>query len=256
VIVIPAGNPSQWTGPTGNNTYLFAGRTTALIDGGVGNPAHLNAIEAALQGRPLDLILLTHSHTDHASGVPALLKRWPHAMVRPTSQSLADGEAIQAGDEVLIALHTPGHAPDHFSFLDEAKQEIYCGDLVRLGGTIVIPANHGGDLRAYLASLHRIRHLRPRRLWPGHGPVIEDPLRVIEEYLEHRKLREAQVLAALRRGRSTPAEIVSDVYTSLSATLVAAASESVLAHLRKLAQEGVVEVKDNRWTVVQSHDLS
>lgn len=249
MIVIPAGNPSQWTGPTGNNTYLLPGRTSALIDGGVGNPAHVRAIESALQGRSLDLILLTHSHSDHASGVPALLERWPDAIVRPASQALADGEAIQAGDEVLIALHTPGHAPDHLSFLDEAKQEIFCGDLVRLGGTIVIPANHGGDLRAYLASLQRIRDLRPRRLWPGHGPVIDDPSRVIDEYIEHRKVREAQIVAALGRGLSTPAEIVSGVYPALPATLVAAASESVLAHLRKLESEGIARVRGDRWTI-------
>jgi glyoxylase-like metal-dependent hydrolase (beta-lactamase superfamily II) len=247
VIVIAAGNPSQWTGPTGNNTYLLPGRTPALVDAGVGNPAHLQAIAAALGGAALQTVLLTHSHSDHASGVPMLLERWPNAIVRPASQPFSDGEEIPAGDGALIALHTPGHAPDHFCFLDEAKVEVFCGDLVRLGGTIVIPASRGGDLRAYLASLHRIRDLRPRRLWPGHGPVVEDPIRLLDEYVEHRKLRDKQILDAVGRGFSTAGEIATHVYPRLPSALAAAAAESVLAHLRKLEQEGVVELSSDRW---------
>jgi glyoxylase-like metal-dependent hydrolase (beta-lactamase superfamily II) len=246
VIVIPAGNPSQWTGPTGNNTYLLTGRTPALIDAGVGNPTHIQSIDAALQGRDLQVILLTHLHADHASGVPALLDRWPRAAVRPLSEPLVDGDVIQAGDDALVALHTPGHAPDHFCFLDNGNEDIFCGDLARLGATIVIPGSRGGDLRAYLASLERIRDLRPRRLWPGHGPVVEDPMRLIDEYIEHRKSREAQIIDALRRGRSTPSEIVSDVYRGLPPTLVAAARESVLAHLRKLEEDGVIKGEGKR----------
>jgi glyoxylase-like metal-dependent hydrolase (beta-lactamase superfamily II) len=243
VIVLPAGNPSQWTGPTGNNTYLFTGKTTLLIDAGVGNAAHLQAIEAAVGGSELKVILLTHSHSDHASGVPALRGRWPGAVVR----ALADGDVIPAGDGTLVALHTPGHAPDHFCFRDESTGDIFCGDLIRLGGTIVIPANKGGDLRAYLASLERVRNLRPPRLWPGHGPVIDEPLRLIDEYIEHRKLREAQIVEALRRGRATPSEIVPDVYPALPSTLTAAAADSVLAHLRKLEQDGLAEERGQRW---------
>ena len=240
MIVGPAGNPSEWTGPTGNNTYLFRAPSPALIDAGVGNPAHVQAIERALGDRGLETILLTHSHPDHASGLPALLDKWPRASVLPGSKPLADGDQVEAGDHVLVALHTPGHAPDHFCFLDTSNREIFCGDLARLGGTIVIPASRGGNLRAYLASLERIRDLHPTRLWPGHGPAIDQPVRLLDQYIEHRKLREAQILQALRRGRSTPEEIVSDVYRGLPMTLVPAATESVLAHLQKLQEDGVV----------------
>ena len=251
MIVIPAGNPSAWTGPTGNNTYLFGGRTPALVDAGVGNPTHLQALERALQGRALETILLTHSHSDHVSGVPALLERWPRVLVRPSSEPLADGDVVPVGDGSLIALHTPGHAPDHFCFLDETKQEIFCGDLARHGGTIVIPASRGGDLRAYLASLQRIRDLRPRRLWPAHGPAVDDPARLINEYIEHRRVREDQILEALRRGASTQAEIVAAAYAGLPAMLVAAAKENVLAHLRKLEAEGVAEARGEGWILVR-----
>ena len=106
----------------------------------------------------------------------------------------------RAGSTTLTALHTPGHAPDHFCFLDVATGDVYCGDLARRGGTIVVPASAGGDLAQYLASLRRIRALQPRRLLPGHGPIVLDPAALIDDYLQHRAEREAQVLDAAATG--------------------------------------------------------
>ena len=249
VIVLPAANPSLWTGPTGSNTYLLTGRTPTLIDAGVGQPAHLDALATGLKGQPLSLVLLTHSHSDHASGVPAVLDRWPAAVVRPNARSLVDAEVIDAGDGTLTAIYTPGHAPDHFCFMDRMAGDLYCGDLVRAGGTVVIPASRGGDLRAYLNSLQRIRELEPRRLLPGHGPIIDDPQRAIDEYCAHRAERESQILDALRRGLATPAEIVTGVYGPLPSVLVKAAADSVLAHLKKLEQDGIATLRDGRWMV-------
>jgi glyoxylase-like metal-dependent hydrolase (beta-lactamase superfamily II) len=252
VTLLPAGNPSLWTGPTGTNTYLLPGRVRTLIDAGVGEPSHLAALEAALDGRPLDQVLLTHSHVDHASGVPAVLARWPAARVRPASEPFEDGTQIAAGDGTLTVVRTPGHAPDHVCFVDVATREVYCGDLARTGGTIVIPASRGGDLREYLSSLRRIRELRPRRLLPGHGPAIEEPERVIDEYFAHRALRESQVIEALRRGLLTPAEMVDEVYGKLPGMLAAAAADSLLAHLKKLEAEGMVELSGGRWRILRS----
>jgi len=246
-MLIPAGNPSLWTGPTGTNTYLLPGRVPAIVDAGVGDARHVAAVEAALGGRALELVLLTHGHVDHASGVPALIARWPAANVRPSSSPLVDGESLAAGDSALIALFTPGHAPDHFCFFDEELRDVYCGDLLRAGGTVVIPASRGGDLRAYLESLRRVRDLRPRRLLPGHGPVIEEPEALIAQYLAHRAQREVQVVDALRRGHGAPEDMVTDIYGSLPSGLVAAAADSVLAHLKKLEADGVAEQAGGRW---------
>ena len=82
MLSIPAGNPSPWTGPEGNNTYLLTGAVPTLIDAGVGEPAHIDAVAAALGSAALAQILVTHSHTDHARGVPALIRRWPGVSVR------------------------------------------------------------------------------------------------------------------------------------------------------------------------------
>ena len=230
MLLLRAGNASEWTGPTGNNTYLQGG---VLVDAGVGLESHIDAIANALDGAPLDLVLITHSHVDHVAGVPALSARWPGVVIRGgPGEPLQDGEVFESGDLRLRALHTPGHAPDHFCFVDDAAREVYCGDLARIGGTVVIPASRGGDLRAYLEALRRVRDLRPSRLLPAHGPVIEDPAKLIEDYLAHRAERQRQVEEALAAGCQTPEEIVARIYPDLSRALVGAACETVRAHLK------------------------
>jgi glyoxylase-like metal-dependent hydrolase (beta-lactamase superfamily II) len=231
-LLIPARNPSQWTGPTGNNTWLLLGREAALVDAGVGHPDHLADIERALQGATLRRVLITHGHSDHVDGLPALRARWPEVEV------VRSVGTFPAGDTTLEAIDTPGHAPDHLCFFDQASRDLYCGDLARLGGSIVIPANTGGDLRDYLNSLKRVRALDPRRLLPGHGPIVERPLALIDEYIAHRDLRDRQILAAIAAGARTPEEIVERVYPTLASSLKRAAAATVEAHLQKLRKEG------------------
>ena len=232
-LLIPAGNPSEWTGPTGNNTWLILGREPALIDAGTGLPEHVDAVARALDGPPLARVLITHWHPDHVRGLPALKARWKDLAV------VESGSApVPAGDGVLEIVPTPGHAPDHLCFFDRESGDLYCGDLVRRGGTIVIPASKGGDLRAYLASLRRVRDLAPRRLLPGHGPVIDDPIAVIDEYIAHREQREQQILQAMLDGARTVPDIVRRVYPALPPSLSDAAAESVRAHLVKLRDDG------------------
>ena len=235
-LILAANNASEWTGPTGNNTYLLPGPPSVLIDAGVGDAAHLDAIAEALDGAALDLVLITHGHVDHAAGAPALARRWAGVLVRGggVGKPLDDGETFRAGETSLFAVHTPGHAPDHFCLLDESTRDVYCGDLARIGGTVVIPASRGGSLREYLASLERIRALQPRRLLPAHGTVVTDPQGLIDEYLAHRAARERQIVDALKDGCTRVEDLVARIYPHLSPSLRPAAEETVRAHLAKL----------------------
>ena len=238
MLLLPAGNPSEWTGPTGNNTWLHLGPRSVLIDAGIGDGAHLAAIARALAGASLDLVLVTHGHVDHVSGVPMLRERWPALDVRGGGEGpLEDGDLIAAGGTTLEALHTPGHAPDHFCFFDRGTRDVYCGDLARLGGTVVIPAGRGGNLRAYLESLRRIRALSPRRLLPAHGPIVDEPKKLLDAYIVHRGIRTEQIRLAIADGRTSVDAIVERLYPGLSDRLLDAARDTVRAHLEFMESE-------------------
>ncbi|MEO7271089.1 MAG: MBL fold metallo-hydrolase [Vicinamibacterales bacterium] len=251
-MLLRAFNPSPWTGPTGNNTYLLDGAIPTLIDAGVGHQDHLAAIAEVLGDRRLAQVLITHGHLDHVSGVPALAARWPGLRVksldagtRSGDDLLSDGQYVHAGDTVVRVLATPGHAPDHACFV--SGDDVYSGDLIRTGGTIVIAASRGGDLRAYLDSLRRVRALSATRLLPGHGPTIDDPDDAIGRYLAHREGRERQVLEALRDGHHTAEAVALHIYRGLDPALASAATDTILAHLIKLAQDGTVTRTGDGW---------
>jgi glyoxylase-like metal-dependent hydrolase (beta-lactamase superfamily II) len=263
-ILIAAHNPSPMTG-RGNNTYLVAGASGegALVDAGIGEPRHLADIDAQLAGRRarLDRVLVTHGHADHASGAPALASAHPHASFakypwpeedaryQVAWQPLADLDVVAAGDEPLRVLHMPGHSPDHVVFWHEASRTAFTGDLVVAGSSVMIHASRGGDLAGYLTSLERLLALAPRTLLPAHGPRVDDPAALITLYLEHRRLRERQVIAALQGGHATVQAIAESIYDGLDPALMAAARENVRAHLEKLRAEGRATDEAGRWTM-------
>jgi glyoxylase-like metal-dependent hydrolase (beta-lactamase superfamily II) len=124
---------------------------------------------------------------------------------------------------------------------------LFCGDLLIQGGTVVIPGSRGGNMTAYLESLQRVGRLDPRRVLPAHGQAIEQPMELIQNYLAHRREREAQILTAMTDGHSTVEALTACIYDALPASLTGAARDTVLAHLIKLETEGRAELIDGHW---------
>jgi glyoxylase-like metal-dependent hydrolase (beta-lactamase superfamily II) len=241
-----APNPSPLT-LEGTNTFVVAepGVSTAVvIDPGPADEGHTLAVVQACAGREVELVLLTHTHVDHAEGARAFADRAgaPLAALAPGWASpgapdLAAGDPVAAAGLELRPLPTPGHAADHCCFELAAERAVFTGDHVLGRGTTVVEWP-GGDMTHYLASLRLLLDLRPERLYPGHGPLVGDAVARVEGYLAHRLDREAQVLTALTAGDRTPAEIVARVYAAVDPALHPAAELSVRAHLAKLAGEG------------------
>ena len=257
--LLHAGNPGPYTGE-GNWTYLVPGERPVLIDAGVGKGEHLDALAAAAPAGPADVVV-THAHSDHATGAPAIHMRWPAARLLKSPwperdgdtpwQPLADGDTVTTGAGPLTVLHTPGHSPDHLALWHAASRTLFVGDLLVLGGTVFIPASSGGSLADYLRSLERLRQLSPLRAWPAHGPVIDDPVALIEKYLAHRRQREEQVLAALDEGLASVEAITVRIYPALAPALAPMARESVLAHLVKLEGEDKARLAGSSWALIR-----
>lgn len=256
VIRLPAYNPGPFTG-AGSNTWLVPGGKPTLVDAGSGDARHIEALAEALaahQGdrRSLAQVLVTHAHSDHAGGAPAIAARWPGTAFRKRPwpevdarwavawQPVAADDLVEAGDGALWVVPTPGHSPDHVCFFEPRSGALFAGDLVMNGGTVVVPASAGGSMTAYLASLQRVLELRPRRVYPGHGDPIDEPAALIRSYLAHRMARERQILEVLARGPARVAEIVRAIYAGVPEELHRAAGENVLAHLLKLEEDGRV----------------
>jgi glyoxylase-like metal-dependent hydrolase (beta-lactamase superfamily II) len=246
-------NPGLFTGP-GTNTFLVGtGRRRILIDTGQGAKAYLQSLQRAMAACGCDgvqEIVLTHGHVDHRGGIAQLIERFGPLRVSklpgPEDENagrdvttIDEGAVIETEGATLRALHTPGHASDHLCFWLDEESALFSGDNVLGVGTTVIPAEDG-DLALYLASLSRLESMAPRRIYPAHGPLIEDGVAKLREYLAHRAQREQQIVAAMgEAGAATTARaLVSRIYTDVPEVLHAAAAQSVTAHLLKLEREG------------------
>jgi glyoxylase-like metal-dependent hydrolase (beta-lactamase superfamily II) len=221
---LTASNPGPMT-LEGTNTYLVGRDPAVVIDPGPDQTEHVDAVRRAAEARGgIGAVLLTHSHSDHSGGLELL-------GVDPGDPK--DAETV-AG---LTAIATPGHSADHLCFL--LGGACFTGDLILgEGSTIVGPREMGGSLADYMRSLERLRALDLELLFPGHGPEVRDPPAKIDEYIEHRMMRERRLVAALERGVRSRAALLAEVWDDVPEELRGAAAVAMQAHLEKLEDEG------------------
>jgi glyoxylase-like metal-dependent hydrolase (beta-lactamase superfamily II) len=242
---ILAPNPGPFT-LEGTNTWLVGESPCVVIDPGPDVTEHVERV-AAEAGR-VAVILLTHRHDDHAPAA-ARLAALTGATIRAATpeageRAIGHGEVVAgSGDVELEVVATPGHTPDHLAFLLRGGRALFTGDAVLGRGTSVIDPPEG-DLAAYLGSLQAMLDLDPAVIHPGHGSTVTAAREKLQEYLDHRRMRERQVLAGLASGPRSPEELVAEIYADHPAELHPAAARSILAHLLKLEREGVVAVAD------------
>jgi glyoxylase-like metal-dependent hydrolase (beta-lactamase superfamily II) len=235
VVGIRAANPGPLT-LSGTNTWLVGRDPTWLIDPGPALAKHLEAIGDEIERRGgLGGIALTHDHADHGEAAPALRERHrgaPLAAARGSVDVLLSDGAVFGP---LLAVATPGHAPDHMAFVFD--RVAFTGDSVLGEGSVFI-SPYPGALVAYLEGLARLRERRLELICPGHGPLVNDPEARLDEYIEHRLDRERRLADALERGRRTVPELLDDVWDDAPPGLRPAAALTLAAHLDKLEQEG------------------
>jgi glyoxylase-like metal-dependent hydrolase (beta-lactamase superfamily II) len=235
VLGIRAANPGRFT-LSGTNSWIVRHGNAWLVDPGPALDDHMAELRAAIDDRGgLGGIVLTHDHADHAEAARAIRAPYPGAPIAAgrgdVDVRLSDGEMI--GPFEVVA--TPGHAPDHLSFV--MGTVAFAGDAV-LGEGSVFVSPYPGSLVAYLDGLARLRERGLTVLCPGHGPVVHDPAAKLDQYISHRLDRERRLLSALDKGRRSVDDLLDDAWSDAPPELRPAATVTLAAHLDKLADEG------------------
>ena len=270
VVRLTANNPAPFTN-TGTQSYVVGTNDLAVIDPGpAGDDAHLQALLQEVAGRPVRAILCTHTHRDHSPGAVALKQATGAPIVGcaplaghdggggsdaafdrdyAPDRVLADGDSVAGEGWTLTALSTPGHASNHLCFALEESGALFSGDHV-MGWSTSIVSPPDGDMGDYMASLDKLLGRDDRVYYPGHGPAVDTPRRLVRGMMGHRKAREGAILRMLRGAPCDIGAMVEAMYVSLDPRLRPAAARSVLAHLLDLRRRGeVIGEEGATWSI-------
>jgi len=256
-VQVPEDEPMR---PGSTNIYLVGRGQTLSIDSGEAIDKFrwmIRGYLAAIEQTEIGIAAVTHHHYDHSgnlkdlraqmgaeiavpeSGVSLLKGRLPQDGV----QTLTDGATIDLDDVQVQVLATPGHSVDSLCYYIESDGVLFTGDTLLGTGTTTV-----GDLGDYRRSLQRLVELPNLRiLCPGHGPLVHDARERLQTYIDHRRVREDQILTALRGGGPRSSwEIMLELYPDIDTRLRAAADGNVRAHLDQLRGEGRIRVTPGR----------
>ncbi len=256
---------------TGTNSYVIGGDSVVILDPGPADRNHLAALTAAVGGRTVLAICVTHTHADHSpaarilrehTGAP-IVGAGAHRPARPLipgeinaldaatdhdhqpDTKLGDGDSIAGDGWSLAAIATPGHTANHLAFALESNtgatraDVLFSGDHV-MGWSTSIVAPPDGSMADYMASLHKLGGRSEGQYLPGHGPAIDDPATYVEALIAHRLGRERAIVEGIHAGLSDISQIVADLYRGIDPNLKGAAALSVLAHIEDLVDRGLV----------------
>lgn len=242
--------PVETRAPSGTTNAYVLGRDPAVL---VDPAGRTDALDRLVRERDVSHVAVTHGHPDHVGAVRAYAgetdatvwaregreERLRKAAGVAPDRSFSGGRDIPAGTGAVRVLETPGHAPDHVSFVAGDGGPVCCGDCAVREGSVVVGAPEG-DLRAYLTTLRRLRAIDPLRALPGHGPPIDAPRETFERLIRHRLKREERIRSAIDGGARTIDEVLDVAYDKDLAGVRDLARATVVAHLEKLAVQGAI----------------
>lgn len=264
IVRVTVNNPSAFTFH-GTNSYIVGRNTLAIIDPGPVDEAHYQALLAAIAGRPVSHIFVSHTHRDHSPLAERLknelgaktVAEGPHRPARPYHAGevnvleasadtdfapdivLADGGTVEGDGWALQGLHTPGHAANHMAFELKGTDILFSADHVMAWATSIV-APPDGSMSDYMASLEKLLARDDHVYLPGHGGAVTKPAAFVRGLRAHRKMRERAVFQRIMQGDRTIGDMVKAIYRDTDPRLHGAAALSVLAHLEDLVGRGEI----------------
>ena len=262
VLTIPLETPTK-APATHTNAYLVGNEHFYLVDPASPHPTEqaklwdlMDGLEAS--GKHFRGILLTHHHPDHVGALAAAQKRYQlpvfaHRLTAeylpevPFARYLKDGQALDLGNSPdgrsgwqLRVHHLPGHAPGHLAFQESRYRALLVGDLISTLSSILID-HRDGHLATYIQSLEFLESIADGTIHPGHGLPRRDGRRIVRRALQHRRVREAQLLSSLSPEPQGLESLTRQVYRNVSGQSLVLAERSLASGLVKLMEEGRAE---------------
>lgn len=168
--------------------WNLLGDVNTLIDPGTDGSV-IEQIETLSTGCgkiPVEQVILTHNHFDHAGGVEAIKQRYGARVYAWTEgkhvdELLHDGQIITAGDDQLQVLHTPGHSSDSICLYNHTHRVLFSGDT-----QLRVRSSEGGYPAEYIEALRRLSTFKINTVYSGHDePIVQNAEGIIRETLQN-----------------------------------------------------------------------
>jgi endoribonuclease LACTB2 len=164
------------------NTLIDVGRDPGVLE-------ILESIKCGLGKGPVDQIILTHSHFDHAGMLSRVIEKYhPKVFAHPSSRNsgiitLHDREKLQVGEQTCMAIYAPGHSEDSMCILCEEEHLLFSGD-----APMRIYSDDGEYSFQFLDAYELFVASELQVIYPGHGdPITYNVPELMSESLRNLK---------------------------------------------------------------------
>lgn len=157
----------SWNQLDAVNTLVDVGTNGEIID-------DITGVSTGVGKRPVEQVVLTHGHFDHAGGLKDIIKRfnpkvYAFTRIEGVTDLLKDGQNLLMGDRIFEVIHVPGHSNDSICLYCKQEKVFFSGDT-----SVNIRTPGGAYPSNFVKIFERIVTLEIETIYSGHdSPITE-----------------------------------------------------------------------------------